>query len=323
MFGLRLLGHVSKKIAHETNELLACDPSRCLRMRYSGSSCDRCSTVCRSRAIDLSDGLQLDRGACSGCLACSTVCPSGALEADVSCHQLFNLLAAHHQETFVLGCSRTTGPAHHRLPCLGMLSLEHLLVLAGRTACRLQLDCTGCRDCNANGMLSLLSATLQRVVALQTPSHPVELIEAPELLDYRVEQLDRRGFFSSFRTLASQGAQAVLAEDEPAAERHAYGDKVLPRRHRLLLEHRQRLSPAAATACSHQITFTDACTACMACVQACPTGALVKSAPQDDTAIPPRFNAEHCTGCGLCVEFCLDAAVFLKRDHRTHTTAPK
>ena len=311
MFGLRLLGSVSDKLSQEPTNALACAPSRCLRMRYSDSTCRRCATVCASQAIDLSDGLQLDRGACSGCLACTAVCPSGALEAQEPFNRLLNRLATHIQDSFVLGCSRNQGPAHHRLPCLGMLAIEHLLTLASHAACRLQLDCSGCGDCPAQAMLPLLAETLQLAVALQPPAHPIELISQPEQRDYRSEQLDRRGFFSSFRALANQGAQAVLAEEKPQPQQLAYGDKLLPSRRRLFLEQRERFSPAALSACTHALAFNDRCSGCMACVQACPSGALLKTAQTGDNLTPPQFTPDHCTGCGLCVEFCLDQAITL------------
>lgn len=179
MFGFGLLGRVTQKIGRTTDDLPVCDPSRCLRMRYNDSACQRCATVCGSQAIDLSDGLRLDRGACSGCLACSTVCPSGALEALEPFNRLLNRLASHTRDSFVLGCSRNQGPAHHRLPCLGMLAPEHLLTLSSRATCRLQLDCSGCGDCPARAMLPLLEKTLQRVIGLQPPSRPIELITQP------------------------------------------------------------------------------------------------------------------------------------------------
>lgn len=309
MFGLRLLNNIPQKILQKAADVLVCDPSRCLRMRYDSSSCSRCATVCKAQAVDLGDGLQINRATCSGCLACSTVCPSGALAAAVSFTSLLNALADHQPNTFVLGCGKSSPPAHYRLPCFGMLSTEHLLVLAATSTCRLQLDCSSCDHCSANGMLPLLKETLQRVIELQPPQQPIELIDSPERLDHDAHRMDRRGFFASFRSLATQGAQAMLTSYEPDQQQHAYGDKVLPRRRQLYLDVKDRLTSAAATACYYHLTFSNACTACLACVRVCPTGALLKQPTSDETPTPPLFNANYCTGCGLCVDFCLDNAL--------------
>ena len=51
--------------------------------------------------------------------------------------------------------------------------------------------------------------------------------------------------------------------------------------------------------------FTDACTACGACLLTCPEHAIV-------AALPLQVREDRCTGCGECVEVCpADAVVEL------------
>ena len=48
--------------------------------------------------------------------------------------------------------------------------------------------------------------------------------------------------------------------------------------------------------------FTDACTACGACLLTCPQHAIVPT-------IPLQVRADRCTSCGECVEVCPADAV--------------
>ena len=53
---------------------------------------------------------------------------------------------------------------------------------------------------------------------------------------------------------------------------------------------------------------TEACTLCMSCVGACPTGAL-----QDNPTAPQlRFIEKNCVQCGLCVKTCPEQALRLQ-----------
>lgn len=287
----------------------AVDHSRCLRMRYAESSCEHCTAACPSHAIDLSDGLQLHTERCTGCLACTTTCPSGALESSTDFTPLLQAVAQHHHDTFVLGCSRhDANPAHQRLPCLGMLALEHLVTLSAFAASELQLDVSRCPACPASGMLETLERHIAQAATLQPSPHPIRLIHQAEQLRYQQEALDRRGFFNSFRRLAGQGARLIL---QPAVTNNpalSYADKRLPRRQALLVISKESLAPAAAAELlDRQLSFTPSCTACQCCVRVCPTGALTTVTLDQQ----PEFLQEHCTGCGLCVEFCLEQAIQL------------
>lgn len=310
-----LADRILASVSQESTSTLTCDLSRCLRMRYSESGCEYCTTVCPSQAIDLSDGLRLHRERCTGCLACTTACPSGTLEASTDFSRLQQALTNHQQDTFVLGCQRNeTNQANHQLPCLGMLSLEHLLVLTVATRTALQLDISQCGGCSSKGMLTSLRSHLAQATELQPSSLPIRLISDADQLHYRSETLDRRAFFNSFRRLTALGVKSVLSPPEPELKQRSYADKLLPRRRSLLLTIKDQLAPQAAATVTYQASFSDACSGCLGCVRICPTGAL--STPceqvfQDHTT--PVFTADCCTGCGLCVEFCLDQAVTLHK----------
>jgi len=51
---------------------------------------------------------------------------------------------------------------------------------------------------------------------------------------------------------------------------------------------------------------------CNPCELACPQGAIVVGKPITNL---PRFNAQRCTGCGLCVAQCPGLAIFLVHLH--------
>jgi ferredoxin len=59
---------------------------------------------------------------------------------------------------------------------------------------------------------------------------------------------------------------------------------------------------ADASARTSTFSFTDACTACGACLLTCPEAAIV-------VGIPLQVRADRCTSCGECLEVCPADAV--------------
>src|SRR5512140_2953940 len=84
---------------------LTVDASRCLRMRFSESSCRRCTDICPHGAVTLGSGLSLNPEQCRGCLLCTAVCPSGALEQNNDFSDCLAQLSRVPDP--VLGCIRT------------------------------------------------------------------------------------------------------------------------------------------------------------------------------------------------------------------------
>lgn len=288
---------------------LRIDHSRCLPIRYSESSCRRCIEICPHGAISIDEQLTVDQERCKGCLLCTAVCPSGALEIN---HDFATCLAALAKVSKpVLGCCRTKESANASLPCLGGLAEEHLLTLVHRLSSPLTLLLSSCPGCPNNSMVPLLQ---ERVSLADEQQEGCRIItaEAGTNVTLQHEQLDRRSFFSSFRSALFQTAAVVMnSATEPVEPTSSYGDKRLPQRRELLNQTIATLSAERQEQVSrpftHRISFTENCTTCQGCVAICPTGALKTT----DRSQHPVFRQDHCTGCGLCVEFCLDQAISL------------
>lgn len=293
------------------NDLLV-DASRCLKMRFSDSSCRRCADICPKKALYLDGVLAVNPKHCSGCLLCTTFCPTGALELSGDFSACLSQLSRVTEP--VLGCIRTKENSNTALACLGGLSEEHLLALSHSLSGKLTLNLTGCGDCPNNTMVPHLRQRLAILSggALLDGGCGIVIAESAKDIHFRDESIDRRGFFKSLRSSLFQGAAVILsAGNEQAERRTEYAGKRLPVRRELLNWTVARLSPELRLLVNgrfdHLIAISGNCTACQGCVAVCPTGALLTDSPDDQ----PRFDQQRCTGCGLCAEFCLDGAVKL------------
>ena len=305
-------------LTSETVPALKLDPSRCLKMRFAGSSCSCCTAICLAEAIDLAGGLQVRKEQCTGCLACTTVCPAGAIETHEDFGAILAVLAGHRSPVFVIGCETTASRSHKQLPCLGMLSPEHLVALYATGWAAINLAVDACRGCGAGSMLEHLGTRLidaERSTGIPL-SRRIRLVHSQET-GFRQEGLDRRSFFSSLRRAAFQGVAQVLVPGRTEKPSATYMDKALPSRRAMLLAAIDSLpadeAATARAAFTFSASFNDSCDGCLGCVRACPTGALAES----DTA-SPSFDWSRCTGCMLCTEFCLYNALDITPLHCRH-----
>lgn len=292
-----------EKLPLGSRDDLCRDRSRCLRIRFNESRCERCLVVCPSAAMSLEEGLEIDRDRCSGCLLCSSVCPTGALELSTDFLACVSQLSKVPEP--VLGCCRTKEQANGWLACLGGLSDEHLLHLHRRLNGTLTLNISRCGDCLNNSMLPLLRTRLENLAG--GGSCRIVTVEMAEAVRHREETVDRRSFFKSFRTSLFQTAAVVMTAGAQETERSTgYTAKRLPNRRALLKGVLEQTAPPVKQELEERffgrITFSEACTACQACAAVCPTGALDKN--REDRDKPPLFDPAACTACGLCVEFC-------------------
>lgn len=294
---------------------LVLDASRCLKMRFSKSSCRRCVDICPHSAVSVDGFLAINPNHCHGCLLCTAVCPSGALEQSTDFSSCLAQLSRVSEP--LLGCIRTNGESNATLACLGGLSEEHLVTLCHSLPDMLTLNLSQCADCTNNAMIIHLRQRLTWLseAGLFVGGCRIVLAESDAELHFRDESVDRRSFFKSLRRSLFQSAAAILSTTNEVSEHRAeYAGKRLPLRREILNRISNKLSPAMKNLLRKNFdsgaSFNDNCTACQGCVAICPTGAI--QTEQSDTL--PVFDRLLCTGCGLCAEFCLESALRISHE---------
>lgn len=285
----------------------------CAHRRNAITGCTRCLDVCPTgAAAPAGDSVAIDARVCAGCGSCAAACPTGALAYQLpTCDALLARLRAllvtyrerggrdavllvHEEDGYeVLAAAARFGrglPARV-LPFavneITQLGFDHLAVALALGAQRIILLLPRRKRDEAAGlrlqlaMVEALSPGRALLLEEETPDglsgllYGLPPMPAPPAADFLVAG-DRRGVRAmALSHLAGPGAAPVAM---PAGS--PFGEVVLD---------------------------APKCTLCMACTQACPTGAL-RADPER-----PRlsFHEQACVQCGLCRATCPEAAVTL------------
>jgi len=300
--------------------------SICAHSRSEQPGCNLCIDVCSTAAIRADgDHVFVEPHLCMGCGACATVCPSGALS--------YSYPSVADLGTRVRTMLATYRAAGGRDACLLLHDEKgrELILRLGRRgrglpARVIPVEVHHIASTGLDVWLGALAYGASEVAVLATGA------EAPQYADALTEQM---GFADAIaQALGYQGThlhllraadsmaletavwalQPALAVRAPASF-HWTVDKratmALAIEH--LLAHAptpQRLIPLSAGAPFGTIAVDrDACTMCLACVGACPEGALIDN-PQAD-APQLRFIETKCVQCGLCAATCPEDAIAL------------
>lgn len=286
------------------------DVSRCLKMRFSESSCRRCVEICPHGAVILEGGLTINPDLCRGCMLCTSICPAGALEQKDDFNACLAKLSKAPEP--ILGCCRTRECSHGTVACLGALSEEHLVALCHTLSGRLTINLSSCSNCPNNPVIPYLRQRLKIIfeAGLLEGGSCILTAESAQEMNYRDESVDRRGFFKSFSSSLFQSAAVILSSHNEQTEYQTnYAGKRVPTRRELLNGTRITLSEKLSIQIRKHfdscVSFDETCTKCQGCVAICPTGALKTEVYEE----APIFRQLLCTGCGLCREFCLDGSL--------------
>jgi len=304
-----------KNITTGSRNDLQLHPSRCLRMRFSGSSCSRCADICPHGAINLENALAVDQNICRGCLLCSTACPSGALEQGSDFSECLSRLSKVPEP--VLGCVRTQEHSNANITCLGGLSEEHLIAIYALQVQQVQLDLATCSGCSNENAVKLLRGRLDdlgRKIALPIGGK-IKLVEQAAELNFLKETIGRRGFFKALTgSLLKETSTLLQSAKTPDKTRVAYTEKQLPQRKTILnlgLKELPELEQQQIRRFfKREAVRSENCDGCAACSKVCTTGAMTEKTDGESNQV--EHDPLHCTGCGLCVEFCLNEALQLK-----------
>ena len=298
--------------------------SICAHSRSRQTGCTQCIDVCSTLAIRASgDHVEVEPHLCMGCGACATVCPSGAMGyaypgPDALGSRIRTLLATYakaggrdaclllHAEEGRAAIARLARrgnglPAHvipvevHHIASVGLDTWLAAIAWGASSVAVLAVGSEAPQYAKALRFQMTIGETI--VGALGYQGEHFRIVDGTELTRMA------RALWEWPRPLAPRAA-ATFA---PAADkRTALG---------LALDHLaahapvpQRVIPLPAGAPFGAIAVDrDACTMCMACVGACPEGAII-----DNPETPQlRLIETKCVQCGICASTCPEHAITL------------
>jgi ferredoxin len=296
----------------------------CAHSRSGRTGCTRCLEVCPAAAIQpAGDVVAIDPYLCGGCGACHCVCPTGAAAyayppAGTVLERLRTLLTTYRQ-------AGGQGPAllmhddAHGSELISLMSRfgrglpANVIPFALNEVTQLGLD----------AILAAFAYGAERLLVLVPPKHRAELAGLEAQFAYAEAILGGLGY-------GPGRLELVLDDDPDAVEARLFGLPVSGRMpaasflpmgsKRALLRFALQELHAAAPAPVDQVPLptgapfgrvvvdTDGCTLCLACVGACPTGAL-----QDNPERPElHFLEDACVQCGLCTNTCPEHVIKLE-----------
>jgi len=308
----------------EKPRYFAYKPSICAHSRAQKTGCNQCIDICSTAAIAADgDHVKVEPHLCMGCGACATVCPSGAMTyaypsvPDLGA-RIRTLLA-------------TYAKAGGRDPCLLLHAEDARPVIAtlarrarGLPARVIPLEVHHVASTGLDVWLAALAHGASQVAVLVTgseaPQYRAALESQMEIADVIAQSLGYQG--QHFRVFDGADAKALdaavwswpaaLAVRAPATFALTADKRTTAA---LAIEHLARHAPVPqreiglpARAPYGTIDVNrDTCTMCLACVGACPVGALL-----DAQELPQlRFIESKCVQCGLCATTCPESAITL------------
>ncbi|HFS82427.1 MAG TPA: ferredoxin [Epsilonproteobacteria bacterium] len=303
--------------------------AQCVRATSKFSECSKCADAC-PESIQIIDNLPtFPKGTGVEAAACLGVCPAEAFAlSDFSTTEFFF--------TFLESKVRLISPKIN-VPCLSVLSVEHLISLALASDETITMDLSSydpysilfdlidARIEEANFVLSSISDK-----KLETNLDDTERAEKDETLNLDQEhgerETTRRDFLGNVSLKGAMKQKKVFDEAVEAEELQLFDldksviDKIrtkhLPDKRKLLFTTLKRtVKPEQHDVLAQEdVSFvsqkyvTDACTNCQICYRICPTGAL--STDKKFSLI--HFDAMLCVKCHLCHDVCEPDAIHLQ-----------
>ena len=300
------------------------DASICAHGRSRKTGCTRCLDVCPTGAITPDgDTVAIDPFVCGGCGMCASVCPTGA-----ATYQLPAGNAVFERLRTLLTAYREAGG---RAPVLLIHDPRH-------GAEMISLMARGGRGLPGNVLPFALNEVTQigidaLAMAFAYGATQIAILVGPDKKDERTGLAQQIGLAETVMEGLGYGGGRVqiLDQPDPAAVEAALHDlpwrepaaagNFLPmggKRTRTMLALRHLhdnaprpvdILPLPDGAPFGSVTVdVEGCTLCLACVSACPTGALL-----DDAERPwLGFNEEACVQCGLCRNTCPENVIALE-----------
>jgi len=298
------------------------DVGRCVRATSKFSKCTKCIDILPD-TIELVDNIpSFPKGTGVEASACVGVCPSEAFS-----------LSSFDTTEFVFGFIeskvRLISPKIN-IPCISLLSVEHLISLALLSEEEITIDLTS-YDRNStlfshiNHQIEEANFILSSFSDKQLSSNLDDVVEAPQKEEI-IKESSRREFLGSasikgvvkhkraFDEAMERGELFEFDLDKSMIEK--IREKNIPDRRKILFMALKRTSKPTKYEIlpQEEISFTsqkfveESCTNCQICYRICPTGAL--SSNGKFSLI--HFDALMCVKCHLCHDVCEPNAIGLQ-----------
>ena len=302
---------------------IAFDAGICAHSRSGKVGCRNCLDHCPVGAITPDgDHVRIDPAICGGCGNCASVCPTGA--ASYAYPRREDILA---RSVLMLD---TYTKAGGKRPIMLLHDEKHgrqtidAMARYGRglPANVLPLALNSALQLSHDTLLELIALGVERTVILAPPEKPAELAALEIQTELAGEILNALGYDGPRLRIVAEAdpfvAEALLHELAALRETQAHRFSLAGTRRDLTRMAMAKLNAAAPSpqeiiALSHGAPYgrinidTQGCTLCLACVGACPTGALGDNAERPDVSI----TEAACIQCGICKVTCPENVITL------------
>lgn len=297
----------------------------CAHSRNRITGCTRCLDLCPTGAITpAGDSVAIDPYICAGCGQCAAACPTGAAGyALPDAATLAGTLRAGLEAFFTAGGRAAPvilfHDEGHGAPLIdasarfGRGLPAHVIPVAVNEPTRIGPEIIAAALAYGAGAV--------RVLTRARPAHPLDgLEETLALID-----------ILAAASALPEGVAALIQTDDPEAMEAALWQPPAPARgqrssflpptdnrglliaamaemNRTAPEPAERVEMPAGAPFGAVVLDSAACTLCLACVGACPAGAL-----HDNPEMPMlRFTESACVQCGICAATCPEKAITLQ-----------